>query len=276
MAYKQEYNLDNIGNADILSLLKWYQEAGVDETIGDETIDWFALTSEAPLQKTPTLEIKSPASKHRPHRPMVSVDQITKDAEQLAASCGSLSDLNAAIKGFDGCSLKKTAANTVFSDGNPNSPIMVIGEAPGVDEDRQGKPFAGESGQLLNRMFKAIDLDRSTDFYVTNILPWRPPGNRKPTPEEIAICMPFITRHIELFDPELIILLGGISANSLLKSTLGITRLRGKWMDYDLKGKPIPVRSLFHPDYLLKQPKAKGDTWRDLLEIKAKIGEISV
>jgi len=196
---------------------------------------------------------------------MVSADQIAKEAEQLAASCATLPDLNKAIKGFDGCSLKKTAANTVFSDGNPDSQIMVIGEAPGVDEDRQGKPFAGDSGQLLDRMLKAIDLDRSTDFYVTNILPWRPPGNRKPTTEEITICMPFLTRHIELFNPKLIILLGGVAANSLLKSALGITRLRGKWIDYDLSGKSIPVRPLFHPDYLLKQPKAKGDTWRDLL-----------
>ncbi|MBL4612487.1 MAG: uracil-DNA glycosylase, partial [Emcibacter sp.] len=147
--------------------------------------------------------------------------------------------------------------------------------APGVDEDRQGIPFIGESGHLLDRMFKAINLNRENDFYITNILPWRPPGNRAPTDEEITICLPFIKRHIELFSPKLIILLGGISAKSLLQTDTGITRLRGKWHDYDLESGKVPVLPLFHPAYLLKQPKAKGDTWADLLSIKARLETLS-
>ena len=258
-----EYIAGNIEDKEIPSLLRWYVDSGVDESIGDEALDWFDLSS------PPDTKTTAPAKA----APVVSAEQIAAEAEQLAKSCNSLDDLMQAIKSFEGCRLKKTATHTVFSDGNPDSNIMLIGEAPGVDEDRQGKPFMGENGQLLNKMFKAIDLNREKDFYITNILPWRPPGNRKPTPEEITICLPFIKRHIELFDPKLIILLGGISANTLLNSTYGITRLRGRWAEYDLKGSKIPVRPLFHPAYLLSQPKAKGDTWADLLEIKANIEE---
>lgn len=267
-----EDNTGHIENTDIASLLRWYVDSGVDETIGDETLDWFAL-SEKPGQKPGSRNLSAPAQKAAA---MASVEQIAAEAEQLAASCTSLDELNAAIKSFDGCRLKKTATHTVFCDGNPDSSIMLIGEAPGVDEDRQGKPFVGTSGQLLDKMFAAIDLSRGKDFYIANILPWRPPGNRSPTAEEVTICLPFIKRHIEIFDPKLIILLGGISAHSLLNSTVGITRLRGKWLDYDLKGSKIPVCPLYHPDYLLRQPKAKGDTWRDLLEIKARIKDLAL
>lgn len=267
-----EDNTGHIENTDMASLLRWYVDSGVDETIGDETLDWFAL-SEKRTQKPRTKNLSATGQKAAT---MVSVDQIAAEAEQLAASCNSLDELNTAIKNFDGCRLKKTATHTVFCDGNPDSSIMVIGEAPGVDEDRQGKPFLGISGQLLDKMFAAIDLSRGKNLYMANILPWRPPGNRTPTAEEITICLPFIKRHIALFDPKLIILLGGISANSLLGSTVGITRLRGKWADYNLKDNIIPVRPLFHPDYLLRQPKAKGDTWRDLLEIKARIKDLAL
>jgi len=252
-------------NKDILPVLQWYLDSGVDETIGHETLDWFALSPPI-LPETAALKAA----------PVLSVDQIAQEAEQLARTCTALPALHEAIKNFDGCRLKKTATHTVFSDGNPLSHIMLIGEAPGVDEDRQGRPFVGENGHFLDRMFKAIGLDRAKDFYLANILPWRPPGNRSPTVEEITICLPFIKRHIELFNPKLIILLGGTSAATLLNSSLGITRLRGKWAEYDLKDNKIPVRALFHPAYLLRQAKAKGDTWADLLEIKAKIGELGL
>lgn len=261
-------SIGNIENKDLPSLLQWYLDSGVDESIGDETLDWFTLSRPSDNNSA---KLKTPVSS-----PLISVNQIAAQAEGLAASCMSLEALNEAIKNFDGCRLKKTATHTVFSDGNPDSNIMLIGEAPGVDEDRQGKPFVGEAGQLLDRMFKAIDLNREKNFYIANILPWRPPGNRSPTPEEITICMPFIKRQIELFNPKLIILLGAISATNLLGSTLGITRIRGKWAEYDLKGGKIPVRPLFHPAYLLRQPKAKGDTWQDLLEIKARIKELKL
>lgn len=260
-----EYNTGNIENKDIPSLLRWYMDSGVDEAIGDETLDWFALSGKA-VQAPPVQK----------NTPRVSVDQIAEQAGKIAASCTSLANLHKVIKDFEGCRLKNTATHTVFSDGNPDSSIMLIGEAPGVDEDRQGTPFVGQHGQLLNRMFKAIGLDREKDFYMTNILPWRPPGNRNPTQEEITICLPFIKRHIELFDPKLIILLGGTSATTLLGSSLGITRLRGKWAGYDVKGSNIPTRPIFHPAYLLRQPKAKRDTWHDLLEIKAMIKECHI
>ncbi len=263
-----EYNKGNIENRDITSLLQWYMDSGVDEAIGDETLDWFALSA-PPAKKAENPKATAPSL-------LASVDQIAAEAEKQAASCTTLEALEKAVNNFEGCRLKKTATHTVFSDGNPDSDIMLIGEAPGVDEDRQGRPFVGEIGQLLDKMFKAIDLNRETDFYITNILPWRPPGNRKPTPEEITICMPFIKRQIELFNPKLIILLGGISTTNLLDSAVGITRARGKWAAYDLKGSKIPTRPLFHPAYLLRQPKSKGDTWQDLLEIKAKIEELAL
>jgi len=274
MEITQENRPENMATRDILSLLQWYVESGVDETIDETPLDWFTL-SEQPTQK-PLPAKSQQLPQLRAATPMVSVEEIARQAEELAASCDSLTALKEAIEGFNGCSLKKTAATTVFSDGNPDSGIMLIGEAPGVEEDRQGKAFAGESGQMLDRMFKAIGLERENDFYLTNILPWRPLGNRIPTAEEIAICLPFIKRHMALFNPKIIILLGGIAANCLLKSNLGIARLRGKWLTYDLGSDVIPVRALFHPAYLLKQPKAKGDAWRDLLEIKAKLEEQSV
>lgn len=266
-----EYNPAHIDNEDIPSLLVWYMDSGVDETTGSEAVDRFSLSGQpiAPLS-TPSSRQPAPA---RPAPALLSAGEIAQDAQMRAASCKNLTELEEMIGNFDGCRLKKTATHTVFSDGNPDSSIMVIGDMPHAREDRQGKPFAGESGQLLDRMFKAIDLDRKEDFYLTNILPWRPPGNRKPTHEEITICVPLIKRHIELFDPELIILFGSISANTLLNSTAGIARLRGKWKEYDLRGRKIPVRALFHPTYLLKQPRAKGSAWQDLLEIRARIEE---
>ncbi len=266
---------ENMATQDMLSLLQWYVDSGVDETINDDPIDWFALSQQAVGTKTAQKPENSPPRKTLVTAPMLSVDQLADQARQLAAACDSLDTLNEAIRAFDGCSLKNTATNTFFSDGNPHSRIMLIGDAPGVDEDRYGKAFTGKNGQLLERMFAAIGLSPENDFYITHILPWRPPGNRVPTAEEIAVCMPFAKRHITLFDPGLIILLGGISANAVLKSDQGITRLRGRWMEYDLKDKKIPARIIFQPAYLAKQPRAKGDVWRDLLEIKARIGEIS-
>jgi len=267
--------LGDMAERDILSLLQWYMDSGVNETIDDLPQDWFELSQSLTKKTAPKPPIPTGQSgiMSKKIAPMVSIEHIAQDAARLAASCDSLRELNDVIKDFNGCSLKKIATHTVFSDGNPDSDIMVIGEAPGVDEDRHGKAFLGENGQMLDRMLKAIGLSRKNDFYLTNILPWRPPGNRKPLAEEVTICLPFIKRHIELFNPKLLILLGGISANSLMNSDLGITRLRGKWLEYELYSKTIPVRPLFHPAYLLKQPKAKGDTWKDLLEIKAKIAE---
>ncbi len=199
-----------------------------------------------------------------------------KPAEQsargLALKAHTLAELEAAIAGFDGCALKATATRLVFADGNPKARLMLVGEAPGADEDRQGKPFVGVSGQLLDRMLAWIGLDRSK-VYISNILPWRPPGNRSPTSAEIAICLPFIERHIELVDPSVLVLLGGTSAKALLATGEGIMKLRGRWLEYASPGLPRPVAAMatFHPAYLLRSPGYKREAWRDFLVIKNKL-----
>jgi DNA polymerase len=182
---------------------------------------------------------------------------------------------------FDLCPLKKTAANTVFGTGNPEAKIMLIGEAPGADEDRQGEPFVGASGQLLDRMLAAIGLDRGS-VYITNMLAWRPPGNRKPTVEEITMCLPFIRRHIELIAPRILVFVGGTSATILLDRRDGITRMRGRWFKYppnstDRTGgeSAIAAMPIFHPAYLLRQPALKRLAWVDLLAIKARLQDIT-
>jgi DNA polymerase len=177
---------------------------------------------------------------------------------------------------FEGCALRHTAMNLVFADGNPSAPVMFIGEAPGEDEDRQGKPFVGVSGQLLDRMLNAAGLDRKTNAYISNILFWRPPGNRSPTDAEIASCLPFAERHIALVKPQFLVLLGGVAAKSLLRSKEGITRLRGRWVDYmpplgSELTEPIPCLPMYHPAYLLRQPGAKRQAWNDILLLITRI-----
>ncbi len=190
------------------------------------------------------------------------------DARALAASCQDLEALEAALQRFDGCPLKETAINLCFADGNPEAPIMLIGEAPGAQEDRQGKPFVGPSGQLLDHMLKTIGLDRSK-VYITNVIYWRPPGNRTPTAAEIAICQPFLERQIELLQPKLLVFVGGIAARALLGVTQGVTKLRGRSFSYEASdGHKIPAIVMFHPAYLLRQPAQKRFSWRDLLSIQ--------
>ncbi len=196
------------------------------------------------------------------------------DARTLAASCDSLEALAAALRDFDGCPLKETAINLCFADGNPQAPVMMIGEAPGAQEDRQGKPFVGPSGKLLDRMLASIDLDR-TKVYITNVIYWRPPGNRSPTAAEIAVCQPFLERQIELLRPKLLVFVGGIAARALLGVTEGVTKLRGRPFAYRLAdGGEIPAVVMFHPAYLLRQPAQKRLAWRDLLLIKEKINNL--
>ncbi len=255
---------------DPIQLLKWYVECGVDETISDQPVNWFAENENIHISQT-VKPNNPPARNASGSAPLASNRELIETAEKLAAGCDSLSALNAAILEFDGCSLKKTASNTVFCDGNPDSDIMLIGEAPGADEDRIGKPFVGQAGQLLDRMFAAIDMKREKDFYITNVLPWRPPGNRKPTDQECDMCLPFLKRHIELFKPKLIVLIGGTSATALLNTKTGITRLRGKWHDYPLGDEKIPMMPIYHPAYLLRQPQFKKQAWHDLLAIKEKL-----
>lgn len=253
-------------------MLKFQHELGIDILVSDVPTDkttfkdaLFSMPSQPPLSK------KNESVGTEPPR-LLSVHQDTQGAYTLAQSAKTLTELREALEKFENCPLKKTATNLVFSDGNPDAPIMVVGEAPGADEDRQGIPFVGMSGQLLDRAFAAIGLDR-TKIYISNILPWRPPGNRQPTPHETALCLPFIERHIELISPEFLILVGGTAAKTLLKTNEGIVKLRGKWRSYQSPGLKSPIKALatFHPAYLLRSPAQKRFVWLDLLSLKAMI-----
>jgi len=196
-------------------------------------------------------------------------------AQALARAANTLAELKAALEGFEGCALKRTATNTVFADGNPLSRIMLIGEAPGRDEDRIGLPFVGRAGKLLDKMLAAIHLDR-TSAYITNVLNWRPPENREPTPEEAAQCLPFLRRHIELVNPGIIILLGAVAARHVMGFSEGIMKLRGRWLDYRVGEAMVPVLPTLHPAYLLRQPAHKKLAWRDLQAAEKRIIELGL
>src|SRR6185369_3675392 len=249
----------------------------VDEAIGEVPVDRFAapppppaaaavMPAAAPAARAPTPLRAPPPAAPPPKRAPVPLEspQLVEDARALAASCTTLAELEAAIKGFEGCALKRTAKNTVFADGTAGAPVMIVGEAPGGDEDRLGKPFVGVSGQLMDRMMAAISLTREGGFYITNILFWRPPGNRTPTLAEQAMCLAFTRRHIELARPKLLILAGGVAAKAVLDTTEGIMRLRGKWASYRLSdGTELPTMPTFHPAYLLRTPASKRQSWQD-------------
>ena len=197
--------------------------------------------------------------------------EAARSARALAAGAATIAELAALVADFDLCPLKRTATNTVFMDGNPEAPVMIVGEAPGAEEDRLGRPFVGRSGQLLDRMLAAIGLDR-TKVQVTNVIYWRPPGNRKPTAAEIAACLPFVLRHIALARPRVLVLAGGTACGALLGQE-GITRLRGRWVDLTVPGldNPVPTLPMFHPSFLLRDPIRKRDAWRDLLALQARL-----
>ncbi|HEY9214166.1 MAG TPA: uracil-DNA glycosylase, partial [Ancylobacter sp.] len=199
-------------------------------------------------------------------------DQAAAEAREAAATAPTLEALQALLERFEGCSLKHTATRLVFADGNPQARLMLVGEAPGRDEDIEGKPFVGRSGKLLDRMLSAIGIDR-TSAYIANVVPWRPPGNRTPTPQETSICLPFIRRQIELANPDVLVCLGGPSAQTLLGIKDGITKARGRWMDYDTGTRVIPALATFHPAYLLRTPLGKRMAWRDMLAIQQKLEE---
>ena len=207
--------------------------------------------------------------------------QGAQDAWSTASAANTLEELREALDGFEGCALKFTATNTVFCDGHADSHVMFIGEAPGAEEDRQGKPFVGASGQLLDRMLAPIGLARGEHgergAYISNILFWRPPGNRSPTTAEIAACMPFIRRHIELAAPKVLVYLGGTAAKTMLDTSQGIMRLRGKWYEHYTPGleAAIPALATFHPAFLLRQPAQKREAWLDLIKLKLKLLEIN-
>jgi uracil-DNA glycosylase len=199
-------------------------------------------------------------------------DEAALEAREMALKAESLDALHEILKGFNGCALKKTAKNLVFADGNPKSRVMLVGEAPGADEDREGLPFVGRSGKLLDLMLGAIGLNR-TSVYIANIVPWRPPGNRTPTPQETSICLPFIKRQIELANPDILICLGKPSMQTLLNINDGIKAARGKWRNYDTGTRTIKAMATFHPAYLLRSPNEKKFVWRDMLALKKMLSE---
>jgi DNA polymerase len=282
-------------------ILAFHVEAGVDIALGEAPIDRFkesaaeasaraaarpvamtapARPASAPqnVQSAPRPEPRRPAPS-QPAAPMMNTaappppDVATVEAREAAMSAPTLEALRTILEGFDGCPLKHTATRLVFSDGNPQARLMFVGEAPGRDEDIEGKPFVGRSGKLLDRMMAAIGLDR-TSAYIANVVPWRPPGNRTPTPQETAICLPFIRRQIELANPDILVCLGGPSAQTLLGIKDGITKARGRWGQYDTGTRTIPAVATFHPAYLLRTPLGKRMAWRDFLAISKALGEL--
>lgn len=199
-----------------------------------------------------------------------SLNEIVAQATSLAQGAKNLDALREAVKKFDGCNLKKMATNTVFGDGNPNAKVMVIGEAPGNHEDLQGIPFCGDSGQMLNDMLGAINLTRAENFYITNVIFWRPPGNRRPTDEELAICRPFVERHIQIINPDVLVLVGATSMSAVLGINDPVSNIRGKFMDFAPKflSRKIKTFTIFHPSYLMRQPAKKKVAWQDMLALE--------
>jgi uracil-DNA glycosylase len=276
----------SLPHEDLAALLKWYVDHGLDETIGEEAIDRFAALPPPaatpppitpPRTAAPT-PIRAPAPPPAVRAPVpLESPQLVEDARELALRCTTIAELEEAVRAFEGCALKRTAKTTVFADGVSGAPVMIVGEAPGADEDRVGKPFVGVSGQLLDRMFDAIGMSRQRDLYITNILFWRPPGNRTPTQAEQAICLAFTRRHVELAKPKVLVLAGGTAAKAMLDTTEGIMRLRGKWTTLRLDdGTEVPTMPTFHPAYLLRTPASKRQSWLDLLAIDKKLEELGV
>lgn len=255
-----------------LAALQWQIAAGADEAVGmTPGLQHWPSPAARAVTARPTPAIVRTAAAAPPSITTTPAFSGLSAAPQVQAA--DLDALRAELAAFTGCPLKATATNLVFSDGNPTARIMLIGEAPGADEDRQGKPFVGVSGQLLDRMLAAIGLDR-TQVFITNVIYWRPPGNRSPTEAELAACWPFCARTISLLQPELLVLLGGVAAKTVLRTAEGITRLRGRWQNYqpetaDLP--PIPTLPVYHPAYLLRQPQAKRQAWQDFLQIKLRL-----
>ncbi len=265
-------------------LIAFYVDAGVDTALGEKPVN--RMTNDLPTQRpgaaaAPRDEkiarglTRSNAAPARPQSAApVSPEAAVMAAREAARTAKSLEELQALLAAFEGCALRATATQLVFADGNPQSHVMFVGEAPGYDEDIAGRPFVGRSGKLLDRMMAAIGLDR-TSSYIANVVPWRPPGNRTPTPQETAICLPFIRRQIELADPDILVCLGGPAMQTLLGIKDGITRSRGRWFSYDTGKREIRALATFHPAFLLRSPLQKRFAWRDFLALKKALASAS-
>ncbi len=288
-----EVKLQNMAHSNfdrdrIARLIAWQVEAGADEATLEAPVDRYR-TSAARNSQPPAATVRPPGLAEAPVPPLRSATRAapataralaspaTASARELAAAAKTLGELTEALAAFDGCALKKTATNLVFADGNPEARIMFVGEAPGADEDRAGKPFVGVSGQLLDRMLAWIGLTRQR-FYITNIVFWRPPGNRTPTSDEVAACLPFVHRHIELVAPAILVTVGGPATEALLHRSDGISKLHGRWFEYQTPGleRPVPAFPIFHPAFLLRSPAQKRAAWRDLLILDQKVAELGI
>ena len=261
---------------DARELLVFYLDAGADALIGEEPVDRMAEGI-----ASPPAAVKSPAAARGTSEGAAGGGQVRNlsttapaspeaavmAAREAARTAQTLDDLRALLETFEGCALRATATQLVFADGNPQSRVMFVGEAPGYDEDIVGRPFVGRSGKLLDLMMAAIGLDR-TSVYIANVVPWRPPGNRTPTPQETAICLPFIRRQVELANPDFMVCLGGPAMQTLLSVKDGITRARGRWLPYDTGTREIRALATFHPAFLLRSPLQKRFAWRDFLALK--------
>lgn len=261
----------------ILALLDFHVAAGVDLALDEEPHDRFAdsarpaephlraapaaLPADAP--RMPAAPVPRRADQPTRLPAAAPTGEVANDARRQAASARDLGELERMLAAFEGCALKATARQLAFSDGRPGSRVMILGEAPGAEEDRTGKPFVGRAGQLLDRMLASIGLDR-TGVYIANVVPWRPPGNRTPTPQEIAICLPFTERQIELARPEILVTTGSPATQTILASKDGITKMRGRWGSYAAGAIEVRVLPMLHPAYLLRQPLHKRLAWRDL------------
>ncbi|TPE50470.1 uracil-DNA glycosylase [Amaricoccus solimangrovi] len=248
-----------------LAALAWQVEAGADEAIGEAPVNRFEAAERPAKPPRPA----PPPAEARVATPESEAEAAAEDARAIAAGCADLAALRAAIAAYEGCPLKAASKSTVFADGNPAARVMIVGEAPGRDEDMAGLPFVGRSGRLLDRMFATIGLSRQAEepgqaLYITNVLPWRPPENRDPAGAESAMMMPFLFRHIELAAPEVIVVMGNPAARTVLGTTTGITRLRGQWAEW--RGRP--VLPMLHPAYLLRNGIAKREAWADLLALR--------
>jgi uracil-DNA glycosylase family 4 len=255
---------------DALAALRLQIEWGADEALDDAPVDRFALAARPVVARLPTPVAVTPLPVSPPASPPPGpLPGPALRAREVAARAGSLAELRAAMAAFDGCPLAATATNLVFADGNPDAGLMLVGEGPGAEEDRAGKPFVGPSGRLLDRMLASIGLDR-TRYLITNVIPWRPPGNRNPTDNEVLTCLPFLLRHIALARPRRLVLLGALATRAVTGSNAGIRRLRGRWIDVTIPGLPAPVPALpmLHPAYLLRTPGAKREAWADMVQLR--------
>ena len=251
---------------DSFNALRWQWEMGATDFVGNEAVEWFRAVAPIP-----------PAAMAQPNQfaasvPVVELVSVPPAPVMDLSSVQTLEDLRAAIEKFDRLEIKKTATQVVFGEGAVPPRVLFIGEAPGADEDAQGRPFVGVSGQLLDKMLAAIKLSRTENAYITNVIHWRPPGNRQPTPQETTLSMPFVRRHIALLKPEFMVVLGGSAAKAVLDVSEGITRIRGQWRDYVCEsGRVIPTLIMFHPAYLLRAPNQKALAWKDLQALQSRL-----